>query len=288
MEFCQDNVLRTSAACVRLVQDRNCRIAESLQQVVMRTFPGETVPGIHLATYYKAALEEATVGGDTCDAFLLTGGRVALVVADASGKGLAAAERVAEIRFALRAFLREHSDPERALSCLNDFVYNDFVYDTQRLGRRGDSTFATLTLVVLNEVSGKAVCFCAGGEPPRVLRADGSVEVVQICGAALGLLPGQRYAAATLRLERSDTVLLTTDGLTEARQVNLIGSRVGPFFGIEGLIQLTLPARGCTASLCQIGRLIFDGTASLPVDHSMTTPACFGEKRNQSRLEAIS
>jgi len=214
------------------------RIAESLQRVLLRTQPGEALPGLATEAFYKAALDEANVGGDSFDAFALDGDKVALVVADASGKGLAAAERVAEVRFAIRAFLREHRDPCRAVSCLNEFVC-----DSERLGRRDVGTFTTLTLVVLDCFSGEASCLCAGGEPPLVLRADRSVEVVPICGPALGLFQNQGYTAARLRLGEGDIVLLTTDGITEARiPVSDESRSAGSFLGMEGLARLAFQA----------------------------------------------
>ena len=243
---------------------RDRRIAESLQRVLLRPHPREALPGFCVEAFHEAVLDEAAVGGDSCDAFALAGGRVALVVADASGKGLAAAERVAEIRFALRAFLREHADPSLALSCLNDFVC-----DVQRLGRRNDSTFATLTLAVLNGTSGEMACLCAGGEPPLVLRADGEVEVVQVCGAALGLFPAQGYAVVSLHLKANDAVLLVTDGLTEARRLEARGldadrvGRTGAFLGLEGLAHLAAQAQDTAQNpsppLPLIGRAVFEG-----------------------------
>jgi len=207
------------------------------------------------------------VGGDSFDAYALSGSRVALVVADASGKGLAAAERVAEIRFAIRAFLHEHRDPKHALSRLNDFVC-----EVQRLGLRDDGAFATLTLVILDCTTGKAVCLCAGGEPPMALRKDGFVEVIEISGPALGLFADQRYDAATVFLEEGDTILLATDGLTEARRFlheGSLGSRSGPFLGLEGLASLAIEAHhtqarsihppAVAASLRHLGRSVFEG-----------------------------
>ncbi len=233
------------------------RIAQSLQHVLLRTQPREALPGLSLETFYDAALDEAIVGGDSFDAFLLDNAKVVLVVTDASGKGLAAAERIAEIRFALRAFLREHDDPERALSCLNDFVC-----DAQRLGWRDDTAFATLTLLIMDSTSGETSCLCAGGEPPLVLRASGEMEVVQICGSALGLAPRQGYTSALLFLSPGDCVLLATDGITEARrlaQSGPAGARTGPFLGLAGVAHLAAQAQGPMVSLHQIGHSIFEG-----------------------------
>ena len=232
------------------------RIAESLQRVLQQMSPKETLPGVCAEAFYEAALTEATVGGDSCDAFALTGSRTALVVADASGKGLAAAERIAEIRFALRAFLREHADPAQALSCLNNFVC-----DTQRLGQRDDSTFATLTLAIIEGASGETTCYCAGGEPPLLLRAGGSVEPVLVGGAALGLCPSQSYETAFTHLGKGDSVLLFTDGMTEARRLSLGSSavtRTGAFLGLDGLSCLARQAWKPEASLRQISEAIFE------------------------------
>jgi sigma-B regulation protein RsbU (phosphoserine phosphatase) len=242
--------------------ERDHRIAESLQRVLLRTHPQETLPGLSVEAFYEAARDEAEVGGDSFDAFPLTGGRIALCVADASGKGLDAAERVAEVRFALRAFLREHDDPCQALACLNDFVCT-----SQHLGGRDDGTFITLSLVVLDSVSGEITCLCAGGEPPLTLRFCGTAERIPILGTALGLCAGLSYEAARCHLAPGDTVLLATDGITEARHFlpgNPVGSRRSAFLGAEGLLQLArqvgkasppLPA----PSLHQIGRKIFEG-----------------------------
>jgi sigma-B regulation protein RsbU (phosphoserine phosphatase) len=234
------------------VNERDRRIARSLQRVLLRPHRDEALPGFQVEAFHEALLDEAAVGGDTCDAFALDGGRAALAVADASGKGLAAAERAAEVRFALRAFLREHGDPARALGCLNDFIC-----DARRLGTDHDegSTFATLTLVVLDGASGEASCLCAGGEPPLVLRGtSGTVEAVPVCGMALGLLLGQEYEAAAVRLMPGDAVLLATDGITEARHPATI-----TFLGLEGLAGLAMQAHGLGRPLSSVGRSIFEG-----------------------------
>ncbi|BDI30453.1 hypothetical protein CCAX7_25040 [Capsulimonas corticalis] len=235
--------------------DRDRRIADCLQRVLLRTSLQELTPNLTLEAYYEAVMEEAAVGGDSFDAFPLDGGRVALMVGDASGKGLGAAERIAEVRFALRAFLREHVDPCRALACLNDFVC-----DAHRLGKREDSAFVTLTLVALNSLSGEMICLCAGGEPPLILRAGGAVEMAQVQGMALGFLRDQEYSYARLRLDPGDMVLLVTDGLTEARAPQAgLRPRARTFLGVEGIARLARQAQDPRAPLETIGQSIFDG-----------------------------
>lgn len=262
----------TTASTSELVQayEREKRIAECLQRVLLRAPAREALRGLSVEAIYEAALSEAAVGGDSCDAIALDGGRIALVVADACGKGLAAAERIAEVRFALRAFLREHSDPERALVRLNDFVC-----DAGRLGRQDGAMFVTMTLAVLDGSSGEAVCLCAGGEPPLVLRSNGTVETIDLCGPALGLYPVSGYPVATLRLGFGDSLLLATDGITEARNLSsdvLRESPAGEFLGLTGLARLAAQAQRAAhagvraadppAKISQIGRSIFERARS--------------------------
>jgi serine phosphatase RsbU (regulator of sigma subunit) len=242
--------------------ERDRRIADSLQSVLLRSQPREALPGVSVETFYAAALDEASVGGDSVDAFPLTGDRIALVVADASGKGLDAAERIAEVRFALRAFLREHDDPCRALASLNDSICA-----SQYLCKRDSGSFVTLTLVVLDQRTGALTCLCAGGEPPLVLASTGTVRPIPTRGPALGLYAGLSYEASQAHLQPGDTVLLATDGITEARQyfpATLAGASGSSFLGMEGLVRLVRRAARtgppCLLSpLRHLGQTVFEG-----------------------------
>ena len=101
---------------------RERRIAETLQAILLHTTPLEAHPSLAIETFYHAASDEAAIGGDFSDVFTYDGGKVALVVGDISGKGLSAATLIAEVKYALRAILREHPWPPVALARLNDFV----------------------------------------------------------------------------------------------------------------------------------------------------------------------
>ena len=89
--------------------EREHKIAESLQRSLLNKPPESILTGLDVETIYRPAWDEALVGGDYFDVFALDGGRLALVVGDVSGKGLEAASRTAEIKYTLRAYLREHS-----------------------------------------------------------------------------------------------------------------------------------------------------------------------------------
>ena len=76
--------------------------------------PPDAFPGLQIAHFYEAAWDEALVGGDFYDLFALRDHKVALVVGDVAGKGLAAASYTAEIKFSLRSLLREFFLARRA------------------------------------------------------------------------------------------------------------------------------------------------------------------------------
>ncbi len=100
---------------------KNERIAETLQRSMLQSVPAGKFPGVTVETLYVSALIEAEVGGDFFDAFFLTENKVAFVVGDVSGKGLIAAGRTAEVKYALRAFLHGYPAPETAIAHLNGY-----------------------------------------------------------------------------------------------------------------------------------------------------------------------
>src|SRR5207248_3049167 len=77
---------------------REQRIAETFQRALLEDIAEDAFNGLAVKTFYVAAWHEAMVGGDFYDIFALPGGAVALVIGDASGKGLQAAERTAEVK----------------------------------------------------------------------------------------------------------------------------------------------------------------------------------------------
>jgi serine phosphatase RsbU (regulator of sigma subunit) len=238
--------------------DRDHRIAETLQQSLLLSPSIDSLPGVRVRPFYVPALSEAAVGGDFYDAFPLDGGRVALVVGDASGKGVEAAARTAEVKYAVRAFLSEHPHPARALERVNEFLCG-----VQRRAAEADpeaaitAAFVALALAVIDPSSGEVLFAVAGIEPPLVLRARCDAEPVEGSGLPLGIDPAAEYEVMSRRLTPRDTLLLATDGLTEAREVAPDGAR-GAFLGYEGFARLAEQA--CPApELDAMGRAILDG-----------------------------
>lgn len=231
---------------------KNERIAETLQRSLLLNRGAVSFLGVEVEGSYEAASDESLVGGDFSDVFAIDGGRVALVVGDVTGKGLAAAIYTAEIKFALRAFLRESANPARALYRLNHYLLESRRLESDasdvsgaarddRDDRGGPTTYVSLALAVVDTTSRVAACAAAGAEPPLVVRhADGAAEAVEgAIGPLLVVDADPEYHAADVRLERGDLLLLATDGITEARAPG----RGREFFGPDGMARTAGRAR---------------------------------------------
>ncbi len=214
---------KESEAALRAGYARERRIAETLQAILLHTPPGGVSPALAIEAFYEAASDEAAIGGDFSDVFTYDGGKIVLVVGDVSGKGLSAAALIAEVKYALRAIFREHLHSEVAVARLNDFIC-----EAQHQGDFGGDYQVVLSLVALDPDTGDFSYVTAGGEKLLLVRADGAAETVGSSGLLLGVQPQVDYAASHAALAPGDTLLLATDGLTEAR-------RGGTLFGFEEL-----------------------------------------------------
>jgi len=212
------------------------QIAETLQRSLRSTPAEDAFPGLRVHTEYEPAWKEALVGGDFYDALALGDGKVALVVGDVTGKGLAAATHTAEVKYALRVILHECPDPARALARLNRFL-------TQAQPGVAWQPLVAVALAVVDTQTGEAAVSSAGAEHPLLLRADGRAEEILAGGMLLGTLREADYESQTLRLAPGDCLLMVTDGLIEARHGK-------EFFGYDGLTQAAqqAQARGSTST----------------------------------------
>lgn len=234
------------ASALSQVYEREHRIAEALQRSLLIRPSLEALGGLQVETVYQAAWDEALVGGDYYDVFGLEDGKLALVVGDVSGKGLEAASRTAEIKFTLRAYLREYPHAATAMERLNAFLCEARVLETS-----SDGYFVCLTLAVVSPVSGVVEICAAGAEPSFLLRAGGETEMLREGGLPLGVAAKAEYTSLTVTQEVGDVLLIITDGLTEARQ----GAQ---FLGDDGAVSLAR-ASLAAGTLAEAGQAILAG-----------------------------
>jgi sigma-B regulation protein RsbU (phosphoserine phosphatase) len=178
------------------------------------------VPGYAFAHSYRTANE---VGGDYYDVTPLPDGRVALVVADASGHGMAAGLVMAIANATLKTALDLDPSPARVAALLN-----------RTLCRTGDRrTFLSAFYALLTPETGHLEYFCAGHPFPLLRRANGPVEELGCGGFPLGLRDPLLVTPRTATLEPGDLLLFYTDGLVEA-----VDPQMREAFGFERLTAL--------------------------------------------------
>lgn len=160
------------------------------------------------AVRYQPATRPLQVGGDWYDVVDLDDGRIALVVGDCVGHGLAAATVMGQLRSACRALLLETPSPSAALVAMDQFA-------TRLPGARCTTAFCA----VLSPDTGELVYSSAGHPPPIVVFADGTTKLLDAAGATpLGLSFDRSRPEHRETLPPRATVLLYTDGLVERRR----------------------------------------------------------------------
>ncbi len=178
-------------------------IASSMQQSLL---PNHFPEGATFQVYGR--MEPArNVGGDFFDILNREQGRLGVVVADVSDKGVPAALFMMSSRTLIRAMSIGSATPGEVLASVNELLLED-----------NDSTmFVTLFYAVYDPENGTFTYANGGHNPPLLVHSDGSSEELPLTGGiALGLVPDFEYEEHTLRLMPGDVLILYTDGVTEA------------------------------------------------------------------------
>ncbi|GAA3646763.1 SpoIIE family protein phosphatase [Streptomyces chitinivorans] len=213
------------------------------------------IPGTELAAHYHTASADE-VGGDFYDLFPVSGGRWGFFLGDVSGKGAAAAAVTSLARYSLRAASASDPDPLRVLANLNTVLEHE--------NHGEDPRFCTVVHGLLTPGEhGCGITLAGGGHPPALLmRADGTAEYLHTPGGQLvGVLPNAHFAATTVRLAPGDTLLLYTDGLTEARTAHADGRHGqldGGRYGEEALLDFAagLAPTSAAEAVTAVGALL--------------------------------
>jgi len=186
--------------------EHELELARSFQAMLL---PRKTprFEALELAGFYQPAQE---VGGDYYDFIEIDDRSLGIVIADVSGKGIPGALVMAAVRATLHAEARLSRSPKVVLQRVNDQAARD----------TSDSVFITMTYAVLDLQTG-IFRFCRAGHEPVLCCTDGDSEVKSYApeGIALGVMEGSVFGVTQeqeIQLARGETVLLYTDGVTEA------------------------------------------------------------------------
>jgi len=187
------------------------RLASELDiahQIQTALLPGEHYLDAHCENFELHALlrPARAVGGDLYSYFMLNERRFCVMVGDVSDKGIPAALFMARTITLAKALAPRARTPQHLLSMLNT-----------ELCRNNDSCmFVSLLCGILDTFTGELVMASAGHEPPVLCDGDGARLIELDTGAALGLDEEASYPSRALRLQPDQTLLLYTDGITEA------------------------------------------------------------------------
>lgn len=196
--------------------------------------------GWDLAARFRPARR---VAGDFYDAFPLGDGRrIGIVVADVCDKGVGAALFMALFRSLLRALAERtlSADAETAPGVRRLITgVNDYIARTHSSA----NMFATVLLGILDPATGEIVYANGGHEPPFVAGPDGVRTRLAATGPAVGMMPGLEFRTASETIEPAETLVVYTDGVTDARDAD------GEFFSDDRLQPLLERPAGSAAEL---------------------------------------
>ena len=207
------------------------RAREIQENLLPKSIP--QIPGFQIAGTWEPA---RAVGGDYYDVIPLSDSKAALCIADVSGKGISAALLMANVQAAVRAFATESVSPAEVCGRLNSVLCTNTAIDK----------FVTLFYGVLDAKNGVLQFTNAGHLPPIVVSEEGRVARLENDGALLGIFPEWQYEVSTVPLATGDTLVLFTDGITEAEGAD------GEEFGEERLTDWLVSSRHLRSDILQL------------------------------------
>jgi phosphoserine phosphatase RsbU/P len=232
-------------------QEEELKRAREIQQMLLPNVLPQ-VAGVQISGAWQPARE---VGGDYFDVIALDEKRLGICIGDVAGKGITAALLMANLQASLRAFATADASPQAVCTKLNKFLSSNLA----------EGKFVTFFYAVLDAERRTLIYENAGHCPGLLIRGNGAAEQLSGSGAVLGVLPDWVYRDATVQLERGDTLLLSTDGVTEAENSQL------EEFGEQRLLEA---ARGRNGSALDTQRAVMQ----------QVTAYCGGNFRDDATL----
>lgn len=197
------------------VDRRVARDMEIAREVQSRLFP-QFLPPLKTLQYTGTCIQARVVGGDYYDFLDLGAGRLGVVLADISGKGIAAALLMANLQANLRSrFMVALEDPHQLLQSVNRlFVENS-----------PEDSYATLFYADYDDANHCLRYANCGHNPPLMLRANGDIERLGATATVLGLFTDWNCEVKKVSMGPGDVLVIYTDGVTEA--LNQAGEEFG-------------------------------------------------------------
>ena len=217
----------------KLLAKTELQEGRAIQQALM---PGQSpeVKGWDIWLFNRSAND---VGGDLLDFIQIDENKFGVAVGDVAGKGLSAALLMAKLQSTIRALVYDYPSLETLGDKLNKIFHRD----------SPSKIFASLIYIEINSESGNVKFINAGHYPPIISRSE-KVEQLEKDAPALGLMKEAVFNEQSFGLTQYDFMLIYSDGLTEAKNIN------GEFFGETRLLELMKNKQNFTAK--QLGEMI--------------------------------
>jgi len=192
-------------------------VASEIQQSIL---PRNFIHNDNIDLYAKMTAAKA-IGGDFYDFFWVDEDetKLAVIIADVSGKGVPAALFMTVSRTLIRANSFSGLTTGKIFTKVNDALEKD----------NTNMMFTTAFYGILDTTNGSLMYTNAGHNPPQIIRKDSLESMTEQHGMALGVMPDLEYGEHTIQLEINDTLFLYTDGVTEAE------NEQGGFYDESGL-----------------------------------------------------
>lgn len=233
--------------------ERDLELARAEQRRCIPSEPPQ-IPGYHFFDYYEAAYQ---VGGDYFDYVPMSDGRMAVVVADVAGKGIAAALLMAQLSIIVQYQLASQPDPALAVREIN-----------RAFARHGwEDRFVTFAVAVVDPDRQSLTVVNAGHMPPLLRSRAGQVEPIgaDAAGLPLGVVGDYPYQSTTHNLEPGGFLTLFTDGISEA---------MDPDGQLYGLQRLESAFSASAPGADQLGRHILDDVRSFVSGYPQSDDMC--------------
>lgn len=230
----------------------------ALASKIQRSFLPDKAPEVEGYEFFNYYYPARTIGGDFYDYIALPDGRIAIVLADVSGKGIAASLIVAKLASEFQTCLVREPTPEAAIARMNGIFCDP----------RWEDRFVTVALMVLQPRSHEVCIVNAGHMAPLLRHADGTIEEVgqELSGLPIGVADGMDYEPLTINMAIGDSLMAYTDGIPDSQNIR------DEFFGIPRL--LTEMNAKPFKNVDEMGRHVIDTVRRFSGSQTQTDDMC--------------
>jgi len=234
------------------IRTRDLDQAAEIQRMIL---PGDApqIDGLDIAGHNQPC---RTVGGDYYDFINCNDGRLAVVLGDVAGKGMAAALLMSNLQATVRLLGEDPGDLAKLMSRLDHNV----------AANCPSNRFITFFFSLIDPDTTDLVYCNAGHNPPLVIRSDGQVDHLRAEGTVLGILPQLGYHERTQTFKNGDLIAIFSDGVTESE------NSAGEEYGEQRLAELLVASRDepAAAIIDRVNQSLVDWTSSAPAADDIT------------------